>query len=95
VGDGRPCFVLAEGGVNHNGDPKLAEDLVRIAADCQADGIKFQKRTLHELLTRAAIEKPYVNRKFTGRDSSSFSRVRRMSRPVNCDSRMAFQSPRA
>jgi N-acetylneuraminate synthase/sialic acid synthase len=61
IGEGQPCFVLAEGGVNHNGDPKLAEDLVRIAADCKADAVKFQKRTLHELLTRAAIEKPYVN----------------------------------
>jgi N-acetylneuraminate synthase/sialic acid synthase len=61
VGDGQPCFVLAEGGVNHNGDPGLAEDLVRIAAECHADAVKFQKRTLHELLTRAAIEKPYVN----------------------------------
>jgi sialic acid synthase SpsE len=61
VGDGRPCFVLAEGGVNHNGNPELAEDLVRIAAECRADAVKFQKRTLHELLTRAAIERPYVN----------------------------------
>ena len=61
VGEGQPCFILAEAGVNHNGDPKLAEDLVRIAADCKADAVKFQKRTLHELLTRAAIEKPYVN----------------------------------
>ena len=61
VGEGQPCFSLAEAGVNHNGDPKLAEDLVRIAADCKADAVKFQKRTLHELLTRAAIEKPYVN----------------------------------
>jgi sialic acid synthase len=61
VGDGRPCFVLAEGGVNHNGNPELAEDLVRIAAECKADAVKFQKRTLHELLTRGAIERPYVN----------------------------------
>ncbi len=61
IGDGQRCFVLAEGGVNHNGDPALAEDLVHIAAECQADAVKFQKRTLHELLTRAAIERPYVN----------------------------------
>ena len=59
VGDGQPCFVLAEGGVNHNGDPALAEDLVRIAADCQADAVKFQKRSMHELLTRSALEQPY------------------------------------
>src|SRR5438105_15020220 len=61
VGEGQPCFVLAEGGVNHNGDPCLAEDLVRIAAECHADAVKFQKRTIHQLLTRAALERPYVN----------------------------------
>jgi sialic acid synthase len=61
VGDEQPCFVIAEGGVNHNGDPKLAEELVRIAAQCQADAVKFQKRTIHELLIRAALDKPYVN----------------------------------
>src|SRR5438045_5282327 len=61
VGDGQPCFVIAEGGVNHNGNPHLAQELVRIAAHCQADAVKFQKRTIHELLTRAALDKPYVN----------------------------------
>jgi sialic acid synthase SpsE len=61
VGDGQPCFVIAEGGVNHNGNPHLAQELVRIAAHCQADAVKFQKRTIHELLTHAALEKPYVN----------------------------------
>jgi sialic acid synthase SpsE len=61
VGDGQPCFVIAEGGVNHNGDVHLAEELVRIAADCRADSVKFQKRTVHELLTRGALDKPYLN----------------------------------
>src|SRR4051794_652940 len=61
VGDGQPCFVIAEGGVNHNGDVALAEDLVQIAARCGADAVKFQKRTIHELLTRAALEQPYLH----------------------------------
>jgi sialic acid synthase len=61
VGDGQPCFVIAEGGVNHNGDPRLAAELVHIAAQCQADAVKFQKRTIHELLTREALERPYVH----------------------------------
>jgi sialic acid synthase len=59
VGEGQPCFVLAEGGLNHNGNPSLAEDLVRIAASAQADGVKFQKRTIPDLLTRAALDAPY------------------------------------
>jgi sialic acid synthase len=61
VGEGQPCFVIAEGGVNHNGDPRLATELVHIAARCQADAVKFQKRTIRELLTREALERPYVN----------------------------------
>jgi sialic acid synthase len=61
VGDGQPCFVIAEGGVNHNGDPRLATELVHIAARCQADAVKFQKRTIHELLTVEALERPYVH----------------------------------
>jgi len=60
VGDGQPCFVIAEGGVNHNGDARLAAELIHIAARCQADAVKFQKRTIEELLTRAALDRPYV-----------------------------------
>jgi sialic acid synthase len=60
VGEGQPCFVLAEGGVNHNGDPRLADELVRIAAECHADGVKFQKRSIADLLTRAALDMPYL-----------------------------------
>ena len=61
VGDGQPCFVIAEGGVNHNGDPRLATELVHIAARCHADAVKFQKRTIHELLTREALDRPYLH----------------------------------
>jgi N-acetylneuraminate synthase/N,N'-diacetyllegionaminate synthase len=41
IGDG-PCFVIAEGGVNHDGDPALAHRLVDAAADAGADAVKFQ-----------------------------------------------------
>ena len=61
VGDGQACFIIAEGGVNHNGDTGLAEQLVRIAAHCKADAVKFQKRTIDQLLTRAALDRPYIN----------------------------------
>lgn len=42
IGSGHPCFLVAEAGVNHNGDPKLAKRLVDAAADARADAVKFQ-----------------------------------------------------
>jgi N,N'-diacetyllegionaminate synthase len=41
IGDG-PCWVIAEAGVNHDGDPVLAHRLVDAAAEARADAIKFQ-----------------------------------------------------
>lgn len=42
VGTGHPCFVIAEAGVNHNGDLALAKRLVEVAAEAGADAVKFQ-----------------------------------------------------
>jgi N,N'-diacetyllegionaminate synthase len=42
IGPGHPCFVIAEAGVNHNGDPALARKLVDAAAAAGADAVKFQ-----------------------------------------------------
>jgi N-acetylneuraminate synthase len=45
VGENRPCFVIAEIGVNHNGDLDLAKRLITIAKAAGCDAVKFQKRT--------------------------------------------------
>jgi len=45
VGGGRPAYVIAEIGLNHNGDVDLAKKLIDVAADAGADAVKFQKRT--------------------------------------------------
>jgi N-acetylneuraminate synthase len=45
VGRGEPCFVIAEIGLNHNGDIKNAKKLIDAAALAGCDAVKFQKRT--------------------------------------------------
>jgi N,N'-diacetyllegionaminate synthase len=42
IGDGARCFLIAEAGVNHNGDIRLARSLIDAAADAGADAVKFQ-----------------------------------------------------
>lgn len=45
VGEGHPVYVIAEIGLNHNGDVKVAKQLVDAAALAGCDAVKFQKRT--------------------------------------------------
>ena len=44
IGANKPVFVIGEIGLNHNGDIKLAKQLVDAAVDAGADAVKFQKR---------------------------------------------------
>jgi N-acetylneuraminate synthase len=45
VGDGQPCFIVAELGLNHQGDVQIAKRMIDAAKDAGADAVKFQKRT--------------------------------------------------
>ena len=45
IGPGNPCYVIAEIGINHNGDLDIAKKLIDVAADAGCQAVKFQKRT--------------------------------------------------
>ena len=45
VGDGHPTFIVAEVGINHNGDVELAKKMIDAAVHAGVDAVKFQKRT--------------------------------------------------
>lgn len=50
IGPKHPTFIVAEIGANHDGDPKRAHELVRMAARCGADAVKFQTYSTSELV---------------------------------------------
>jgi N-acetylneuraminate synthase len=45
VGDSRSTYIIAEIGINHNGDVQAAKDLILAAYEAGVDAVKFQKRT--------------------------------------------------
>ena len=57
VGDGQPCFIIAEIGINHNGSVNLAKKMIDIAVTTGCDAVKFQKRTIDVVYTKEELAK--------------------------------------
>lgn len=51
-------FVVAEIGINHNGDFHIAKQLIDVAKIAGADAVKFQKRTVEKVYSREELDKP-------------------------------------
>lgn len=60
VGEGHPCFVIAEAGANHDRDFDQAKRLIEIAADAGADAVKFQTYTGARLYSRKTPKFQYL-----------------------------------
>ena len=61
VGPGQPCYVIAEIGINHNGDVDLAKRLISVAVAAGCDAVKFQKRTIDVVYTAKELATPREN----------------------------------
>ncbi len=58
VGNGHSCYIIAEIGINHNGDIDLARRLISVAVAAGCDAVKFQKRTVAVVYTPEELAKP-------------------------------------
>ena len=61
VGDNNPTFIIAEIGINHQGDINIAKELIKKAKDAGANAVKFQKRSISRILTKEGLQMPYEN----------------------------------
>jgi N-acetylneuraminate synthase len=53
-----PLFLIAEIGINHNGDMAIAKQLIDAAADAGFDAVKFQKRTIDVVYSKGLLDGP-------------------------------------
>lgn len=77
IGPGCPCFVIAEAGVNHNGDLNQAKELVRQARQAGADCVKFQTFKAERVVTASAPKAAY-QLKVTDPVESQFAMLRKL-----------------
>ena len=78
IGPGNPCFIIAEAGVNHNGDINLAKQLIDIASESGADAVKFQTFTAESLVTKDVSKAEYQKETTGSEDSNQFQMLKKL-----------------
>ncbi|MGB7789231.1 N-acetylneuraminate synthase [Methanoregula sp.] len=77
IGKNHPCYIIAEAGVNHNGDIRLAKKLVKAAAGSGADAVKFQTFTADSIATKTAGKAAY-QKKTSDASESQYDMLKRL-----------------
>ena len=75
-----PVFIIAEAGVNHNGDLGLAKQLIDVAKEAGVDAVKFQLFHADKLVTKKARQAAYQSKNI-GREESQYEMLKRLELP--------------
>jgi len=73
----KKVFIIAEAGVNHNGDVEIAKKLIDTAAEAGADAVKFQTFKASTLLSKTAPKAEY-QKQLTSSEESQFEMIRKL-----------------
>jgi N,N'-diacetyllegionaminate synthase len=82
IGSGYPVFIIAEIGVNHNGDLELAKKMISKAAQCGADCVKFQSFKADKVVTENAPKANY-QLKTTSPEESQIAMLKKLEMPFD------------
>lgn len=74
----RKTIIIAEAGVNHNGDLELAKNLIRAAADAKADYVKFQTFKADKIVSRESKKAAYQMKNLEDGDDSQYNMLKRL-----------------
>lgn len=73
------CMIIAEAGVNHNGDIAIAKELIRLAAEAGADYVKFQTFTTEKIVTKEAKQAEYQKKNLqSGENASQYEMLKKL-----------------
>lgn len=82
IGEGEPCFIIAEAGSNHDRKMEQAKQLIDIAKEAGADAVKFQTYSAEKLYSRKTPTMRYLKKnKLIGRDESVWDFIKKVKMP--------------
>ena len=76
LGENQSCFIIAEAGVNHNGDVNLAKKLIDLAKEAGADAVKFQTWITEELMAKESPMAEYAKK--NTKEISQFEMIKKL-----------------
>ena len=78
IGENEPCFIIAEAGVNHDGDVEKAKRMIDAAAESKADVVKFQTFTGEKLASKDAFLATYHKKGAVSQDETLKQLLKRL-----------------
>ena len=76
-------LIIAEAGVNHNGDFELAKKLIKAAADANADVVKFQTYKTEKMVSVKEKKAQYQSKNYNEEDNTQFSMLKKLEMPID------------